>query len=276
MSKRDEILSALGDIEFLSSPAIGALDVMNNPDSSSDQISRALEIDPALTVNILRFANSAYFASPTKIHTVKEALVRLGVGTISRMLFLSAGSQISDYPVQGYGLPAGSLWESMISTAVASNLLAKTLKIRPPHYTFTAGLLHNIGKLVLGTYLEVDADPICKIVNEKNIPFDKAEQLVLGIDHAEVGATLLEQWSIPEELVHVVRWYLEPDLCPGDKMAVDLVHAASAISLMCGTGLGVDGLCYDVCSSSEERLGISVKDVEFVMCELQDEIHRLS
>jgi HD-like signal output (HDOD) protein len=276
MSKRDEILDALGDIEFLSTPAVGALDVMNNPDASPDDIGRVLEIDPALTLNLLRFANSAYFGCSTQIHTVREAVVRLGVNVISRMLLLSSTNQFSEQPLKGYGLPAGSLWDSMISTAVATDILAKNLKIRPPHYTFTAGLLRNVGKLVMGTYLEVDSDPICRLVADENISFDEAERRILGIDHAEVGGALLQKWGIPEEIVQTVRWYLDPDQCPGDKVAVDLVHAAGVISLMAGSGLGVDGLCYDVCKSSEERLGVTIHAVEMVLCNLPDEITRLT
>lgn len=270
MSKRDEILSALAEIQFLSSPAMGALDVMNNPDATPAQISRELEVDPALTLSILRFANSSYFGCASQVHTVRDAVVRLGVATISRMLFLSSARQFSTRPVLGYGLPAGSLWNNMVSTAVASDLLAKTLQIEAPHYTFTAGLLHNIGKLVLGTYLEVDCAPILQQVEQDNISFDQAERQILGIDHAEVGATLLRQWSVPEEIVDVVRWYLDPEQCPGDKVAVDLVHVAHALSLMAGTGLGIDGLCYNLCKSSERRLGVSVGTVELILSELHD------
>jgi HD-like signal output (HDOD) protein len=275
MSKRDEILCALEDIELLSSPAVGAMDVMNNPNASPDDIGRALTVDPALTVNLLRFANSAYFGCNYKVLTVKDAVVRLGVNVVSRMLLLTSSMQFSNRPVAGYGLEAGSLWDSMISTAVATDLLAKSLKIRPPAYAFTAGLLQNIGKLVLGSSLEVDAGPISELVIEKGIPFDEAERMVLGIDHAEVGAILLEKWSIPEEIVNAVRWSLDPDQCPGDKMVVDLVHAAGTLSMMAGAGLGVDGMGYAACQSTEERLGITDDVIEFVLGNLQDEVQKL-
>lgn len=276
MSRRDEILSALADIEFLSSPATTALQLMSDPNATPMEIGRALELDPALTTNILRFANSAYFGCSNKVLTVKDAVIRLGIAIISRMLFLSSAQQFSSKPVRGYGLAPGGLWDSMISTAVGTDLLAKTLGIRPPHYAFTVGLLHNIGKIVLGTYLEVDSRPICLMVEDENIPFDEAERIVLGIDHAEVGAALLSRWAIPKEIVHAVRWYLDPDQCSDDKVVVDLVHVANAISLMAGSGLGIDGLCYNMCESSQKRLGINAETIQLVLCDLSAEIQRLT
>jgi HD-like signal output (HDOD) protein len=275
MSKRDEILSALKEIQLLSSPAQGALQVMRRPDATPEEIEQVLSLDPALTANLLRFANSVYFGCRSQVYTVKEAVVRLGLNMVSRMLMLSCASQFSSLPVRGYGLREGSLWDSMLSTAVATDLLATSLQIKPPAFTFTAGLLSGIGKLVLGTYLEMESTPIWNLVEEENISFDEAERGLLGIDHAEVGAALLEQWFLPEELVQVVRWGLTPDLCPGDKVAVDLVHTASFISMMSGAGLGLAGLGYDINKSSGERLGLAVHTVEEVLSHVQDEVHHL-
>ena len=272
MDKREEILEALGEIEVLSTPVLSALQVLNNPDSTPDEIERVISVDPALTTTVLKFANSAYFGCSSKVHTVKEAAVRLGVGMISRMLYLSSSQSFSGRSLQGYGLSAGSLWDSMIAAAVATSLLEKHLGTKAPHYTFTAALLHNIGKLVMGNYLEVDADPICALTAQEELTFEQAEERILGINHAEVGAELLHRWSVPDEIVQVVRWHLDPEQCPGDKMAVDFVHVASTIAKLAGHGLGIDGLCYDVSRACEKRLGITSTVIEKVLCELPDEL----
>jgi len=272
MNRRNEILSGLKNIERLNSPATGALQLIKDPNVSHDKVARVLKLDPALTASVLRFANSAYFGCSREIHTVKEAIVRLGMNTITRMLFLSSAKQFSVRPVQGYDLAPGVLWNSMISTAVGTDILADDLRIEAPPCTFTAGLLHNIGKLVLGTYLEVDAEPILDTARKQNIPFDEAERQVLGTDHAEVGAELLRQWHLPDSIVNAVRWYHDPDSCPGDRTAVDLIHVADIITMMAGSGLGIDGLQYDVCKGSEQRLEITIQIVERTLCRLQDKV----
>ncbi len=276
MSKRDEILDSLGGIKFLSSSALGAMNVMKDPDASFEEVGRAIEVDPAMTTNVLRFANSAYFGCSCAIHTVREAVVRLGVNKISRMLLLTSTRQFTTRESRGYGLPSGSPWDTMISSAVSTDVLAKVLKIRSPSYTFTAGLLHNIGKMVLGDNLGIDPEPMYKMVEDEKIPFNEAEKNILGIDHVEVAAALLEKWSIPKDIVKTVRWCLEPDQCPGDKLAVDLVHASNVISLMASNWLGVDRLKYQVCDSSEKRLGVREDTGEQVLSFLNDEILRLT
>jgi HD-like signal output (HDOD) protein len=276
MSKRDEILSSLDDIKFLSTSTMGAMKVMKDPEASYEEIGRAIEVDPAMTTNVLRFANSAYFACSCEIHTVREAVVRLGVNKISRMLLLTSTRQFTTVENKGYGLPVGNPWDTMISSAVTTDVLANVLNIRPPNYTFTAGLLQNIGKMVLGNNLNIDPEPIHCLVENEGISFGQAEREILGVDHVEVSSVLLEKWGIPGDIVQTVRWCLEPDECPGSKVAVDLVHAANVISLMASNWLGVDRLGYRVCDSSEERLGVQEDTGDLVLGHLNDEILRLT
>jgi putative nucleotidyltransferase with HDIG domain len=275
MSRRNDILEALKEIKLLSSPAIGAMQVVNNPNSNSDEVSRVLELDPALTTSVLRFANSAYFGCSREIYSVREAVVRLGMKTIARMLYMSEASQWAQCPVKGYDLAPKMLWNHLISSAVATEILAKTIGVRAPNAAFTAALLQDIGKLVMGSYLEVDAGPILELAVHEKISFDEAEFQVLGINHAEVGAELLKLWNLPSVIVDAVRWHHDPESCPGEKLTVDLIHMADVISMMAGVGLGVDGLNYTVCPASERRLGMNIKIVEKTLCELQDETSKL-
>jgi len=253
-----------------------AMQWLHNPLVGAEELEKTLSIDPALTANLLRFANSPYFGSRHQVATVRDAVVRLGVHMVSRMLTLSCASQFAELPIRGYELPPGKLWDSMLYTAVTTDLLAKSIRIKPPPFTFTAGLLSGIGKLILGTYLEVEPTPIRRLVEERTISFDEAERQLLGIDHAEVGAALLEHWALPPELVQAVRWTLDPNQHPDRKTAVDYVHVASFISMMAGAGVGVDGLNYDVCDSSMERLGLTQKIVDEVFAELPHAVQKLA
>lgn len=272
MNKRSEILNALDSIETLTSPAVEALNVLSDENVNQAKLVRTLQLDPALTTNLLRFANSAFFGFSRSIHSVNEAVVRLGMRSIRRMVYLSMASGVAQRAVKGYELAPRVLWTHLISSAVCTEILAKKTERKPCETAFTAALLHDIGKLVLGHYLEVDAKPILELAHKERIPFDQAETEILGINHAEVGAELLKRWKLPEVIVEAVRWHHEPDQLSGDRTTVDEVHIADAISLMAGTGLGIDGLSYTVNPKSEKNTGITLLIVEQVLCELQDEV----
>lgn len=277
MARREEILEALQGIELLSSPAMGALQLVDDPDVDSARLGQAIEVDPALTANVLRFANSAYFGGRSEVNTVRDALVRLGMKTISRMLYMSVGSQLAPQEVQGYDMEPGALWDHMVSAAVATELLARELKIQAPAQAFTAALLHDIGKLVLGTNLHVDVVPILDLAEQMDIPFQEAETRLLGINHAEVGAELMRVWNLPESLSEAIGWHLNPNEYPGeDKLLVDLLHAANAITMLHGVGLGIDGFHYELCKDTAARLHLTEEVIEQVLCQLDDEVEKLT
>lgn len=275
MDKRTEILAALDSIEHLTTPAIEALNVLNDENVDQAKLVRTLQLDPALTTNLLRFANSAFFGFSRSIHSVNEAVVRLGMRAIRRMVYLSMASGVAQRSVAGYELAPQVLWKHLISSAVCTEILAQKTERPPCDTAFTAALLHDIGKLVLGHYLAVDAQPILELAHKEHIPFNQAETMILGIDHAEVGAELLRRWKLPQVIIDAVRWHHDPENVEGDKTTVDAVHISDTICFMAGTGLGIDGLSYTVCHESEKRTGITLRIVEQILCELQDEVAKI-
>jgi len=176
-------------------------------------------------------------------------------------------------PVAGYDLSGGDLWDHLVGTAIGSIKLAQTLGLEVPGYTFTAALTHDVGKLVLGTFVEVNAELIRALAYEEKMPFEEAEQKVLGIDHAEVGARLLEHWNLPEYLVEVVRWHHQPEKCRGtDPRAANVVHVANVLCLMAGVGAGLDALSYRPSSHSMEQLGMEIMLLDDIVYDILNEL----
>lgn len=130
--------------------------------------------------------------------------------------------------VPGYGLGRGELWRHAVAVSVISENLSKGLDLPVPEETFTAALLHDVGKLVLGGMVHADLARIEGAL-ARGVSFENAEREVLGLDHAEAGAEILERWSIPEGLVSAVRWHHAPDRSPGH-------------DVMLGIGTGREGL----------------------------------
>ena len=267
MSRREQILDRISTIPAIPTAATRVIGLLQDPEVDINDVMEAIEYDPGLTSNVLRLANSAYFAGPRTIDSLRDAIVLLGMSRVFQLVITSAIIPIARQEVRGYDLPPGKLLEHCIAVAIACEELAGELNLKPPVSTFTAGLLHDVGKIVLSTFLEVDVAPIIEIAFRDGVSFEKAEAAVLGIDHAEVGAALLETWKLPSGIVEVVRYHHQPRPIEGDTLVVDLVHVADHLCIESGLGTGgVDGLNYAPCPESTARLAIKPTAVEAVVC----------
>lgn len=266
MSTRDDILENVRMVPSLPMTTSRVLELAQSPHSLIADLQREVELDPGLASNILRLANSAYFRGASPIASVRDALVRLGTKRVSQLVLTTSVVPIARPAVRGYGLPAGGLLRHSAATAIAAERLAVAVGVEAPDFTYTAGLLHDLGKIVMGTYLEIDSEPILKLAFDEGISFEQAELRVLGVDHAEVGATLLETWEIPSSVVDVVRWHHLPESFPeGDKTVVDLVHVADHMARLSGTAAEADGLNYELSGDSVKRLQVTPAVTERVV-----------
>jgi len=269
MSQREEILARVSTISSLPTSATQMLALANNPDAQIDDVQRTVEYDPGLVTNLLRLANSAYFGTGGAINSVREAVVRLGFKRVFQIAMTSAVAPIAQKEIRGYDLPRNGLLRHSAATALAVEYLPKRLSMRVPDATYTAGLLHDLGKIVLGTYLEISSAPIVIKAYRESISFEIAEQMVLGTDHAEVGAALLEYWKLPRVVIDSVRWHHDPNKYPHeDKTVVDLVHLGEHVARICGTSSSTDGMNYSVCVESLDRLGVVPDVLELVAADV--------
>jgi putative nucleotidyltransferase with HDIG domain len=195
---------------------------------------------------------------------VRDAVVRLGTNRIFHLVLTSVVRPLSQRPIKGYDLSAGDLFKHAAAVAVGAEQVAKALGLKTPDMAFTAGLLHDLGKLILGTFIEVDLAAIRRLAFEQGLSFQRAERQVLGLDHAEAGAALLKAWNLPTSVVTAVCWHHEPQSCPDDTSIVDLVHVADSITLSIGIGAGMDGLNYEPSKEVTERLRLTAEVAEVI------------
>jgi len=276
MSRREEILTVINKVPALPTIAVEIQNMLRNEDVDFRMLAEKIKYDPGLTANILNLANSAYFGFMRPVNSIADAIVLMGTKRVYELIVAESIAPIILRSVKGYVLSPGQLWQHSVAVAVASEQLVKKVGIRAPEYVFTAGLLHNVGKIVLGTFVEIEAEPILKLAAKDDISFDEAEQAVLGIDHAEVGSILLKKWHLPEHFVEVARYHHIPDKKPKDNILVDLVHAADALVMMAGIGIGADELHYRVDQSVMDRLGINKTVAEIVIADTMESLENLT
>lgn len=268
VSLREDIIARAKSLPSMPAPIMRIMSYLGRPDADMNVLASLIEYDPVLTVNVLRMANSSFFGGGGAVGSVRDALFRLGTRRLLQLVIASGVTPVARGPVKGYGLEEGDLLRFSIAVGVAAELIAVQLGLAIPDHTFTAGLLCSFGKLVLGAFLEVDAAPVIELASKEGISFEHAERRILGIDHAELGALLLEHWEMPGPIVTCVRWHLDPCSSPATDPAMDLVHLGHILASMAGVSLGVDGLLYEVCRASFDRLGVTPQAVSATLEQL--------
>ncbi len=262
-TKKLDILAKVKSFPSIPGAAKKLLKLLDNPDTTAAQIVQILRCDPGLTANLLKLTNSAYFGLPCQVGSVNHAIVLLGWKRLIQLVMASCVNAVMDKSVPGYDLPAGELWRHSIAVSVAAEDLVKELKISASEKIFTAALLHDVGKLVLGGFVKEDLEKI-ETEASRGISFEVAERIVLGTDHAEIGAQILKNWSFPPALVNAVRWHHDPDSAGKPDTLADIVHVANILCLMIGIGVGREGLCYKPSPLATKRLGLRTNDLEMV------------
>ena len=273
--KKREIISKMKSFPSMSGIAAKVLKLLDDPDSSAGQVEQLLKQDPSLTANLLKLTNSAYFGIPSKVGSVRHAIAMLGWKRLSKLVMAACVSAITDRKIPGYDLPPGVLWQHSVAVSVTAEGLMRELKVAESDEIFTAALLHDLGKLILGGFVEKELKEIEKVA-ARGIPFQMAEQEVLGTDHAEIGALMLESWSFPPNLVSAVRWHHDPDSAPETSSMTDIVHVANVLCLMIGIGIGVEGLHYEPSVSATKRLGIKPTQLELIASQTLEWVKELA
>ena len=273
--KAQNIVEAVKSFPGMPGAAVKLLGLLDDPAMRVSQIEEILRQDPGLTANVLRLANSAYFGIPSKIGSIRQAVILLGLKRLIQMVIAACVSAIMDKPVPGYDLPPGELWRHSIAVSVAAEGLVKVLKIDAAEEIFTAALLHDVGKMVLGEYVKDDFSKIEAAVSQ-GMSFEKAETVALGTNHADVGGRILIRWSLPAEIVNAVQWHHEPEAAEQASTMLDIVHVANFLSIMIGIGIGRDGLQHQPSVEVSERLGLEAAHLEKVASQTTQWVAELS
>jgi len=249
--------------------------LLDAEDSAAEDYEQAFQVDAALTAGLLRLANSPYFGCRAEIFSVRQAVALLGTERIRKLVLSAAFQRVLPERLPGYGVDAAAFWTHCVAVGAIGESLARALKpSRPeidPKVVFTAGLLHDVGKLVLCTFVEREADGVFALIDRDSATFVDAESRVLGVNHPEAGALVVGTWGLPEEFVAVARYHHQPDAAPEAlQWIVDAVHAGDALAYLFGYGTDAGELAREVSPGAARRLGLKTRQLEEIACETQE------
>ncbi len=242
------------------------MQMVNDPNVDPKVVAEEISKDQAMTANILKLSNSAFFNKGKEITSVDRAIVTLGIKEVKDIIMVVAAKPILDKAIMGYDLAKGALWEQGLLVATLAKKIALLKKRKDiADVVFTGGIIHNIGKIVLALFVQSTHKDILQTVIENSVTFNQAEKDVMGYSHVEVGEKVVENWNFPTVLKSIVRYYQEPESAPEEHaFEVATVHVANMLSIMAGVGVGVDGLHYEISEAAVKTLGLNNNALEAI------------
>jgi putative nucleotidyltransferase with HDIG domain len=238
--------------------------VLSSPMFSVEACVDSIRYDQALTLETLKFANAASEGVNREITSIREAVVRLGGGRILKEILARHLKKTLNEPLAAYGYGELELWRHSVAAASAAEALGAHIPSGAGGLSFTAALLHDVGKLILArTAPRREMEAIWKKVSVENCTCEQAEKTVLGFSHAEVGAEILTAWNMPESIVSAVRNHHAETAAVLDPMT-DVVMVANLVARSIGEGVGYEGLSVGIDAAVGRRMGLTKEIFEGV------------
>ncbi|MFZ5994778.1 MAG: HDOD domain-containing protein [Thermodesulfobacteriota bacterium] len=231
-----KVLKSIDQLPPLPEVSQKVLQLVNDPGSSASDIVAVVRHDQSITANVLRLCNSAYFGLKRRVDSLVQAVVLIGQNQLAELVMISSCIHLFRNEHKGYNMKKGELWRHAIACALLSQIILKKMGSAPDHGLYTAALLHDIGKVVLDNHMKNKYQQVISRIQEANVPFHVAEQETLGIDHAEVGAQIMESWNLPDNIVRGIRTHHRPEAGPGVKNFGSTIHLCDLLSLHEGIG----------------------------------------
>jgi len=227
-------IQKLGGLPTLPQVVDKIMSMIDRPETSAEDLGRLIEKDQVLSAKVLQLANSPFYGFPARIASVSHAVIVLGLNVVKG---LTLGATVFDM-MKVAGMD--QLWRHSLGVAMMAHILANRLGHKNPEELFVAGLLHDLGKVVVSVKLPEIASKIEDAVRERDMYMRDAEQEILGLTHAEVAGWLATAWHLPTVLKEPIMYHHQPMLAKGAPMQTAIVHVADVLVKAMGCGSSGD------------------------------------
>ena len=260
----EEIKKTISDGIPTSSHIVGEIiKTIYDTSSSAVDLAEIIERDPPLTAKILKVANSVYYAPVTKITSLQRSVVVLGFDTIKELVTAITLVHSFFQPGAEDDIDRTGLWIHSVGTAKAAQLISNLRGIERPDVTYTIGLLHDIGKIILALSFPKQYAKVIMYAQQNNLRIIQAEQRLLNIDHCMIGKILCDIWELPDELRTAILYHHNPvDVPDGESILARLVHIGDYMTRKAGIGNPGDSVEYEPDDGAFDIFGGSQKEIK--------------
>jgi len=250
----DDIVRKLQDLPSLPVVVMELLSAIDQEEVDISVLAKKVSHDQALTAKTLRLANSSLYGLQVKMTTIQQAITFLGFQTTRNLITAAA---VTGCFAQGQcpGFNDKAFWRHSIATAACCRVIARRIKFSQD-YAFTAGLLHDIGRLVLVSTFPVEYQAVVAHQRQHDVGVLEAERAVMGVDHVDAGIALSEHWNFSDTMRMAISYHHHPD-APGAGKLAAIVHVANAIVHALDVAGDEEELVPTVSSSAWTALGLN-------------------
>jgi putative nucleotidyltransferase with HDIG domain len=239
------------------------LAVIENPKISLTEVGNFIQSDPVLTSRVLKMVNSPIYGFPGRISAVQQALILLGLNVVRGLLLGVSVFEVMQKSMVG-------LWEHSLGCAITARIIAKKKNIPEPEEISIAGLLHDIGKVVMILRYKEEYEEVVRESETKDLLIIDAEKSVFDITHADSGSWIAKKWNFPHSLVEIIEYHHKPNLSKSLPMQTAIVHLADLLTRSVGFGFSGDNHVPAVNPAAWELLNLSDADLRDIFDEMAE------
>jgi putative nucleotidyltransferase with HDIG domain len=239
--------------------------IIEKPRVTLDEISHFVSNDPALTTKVLKMVNSAAYGFPGRISSVSHAIMLLGLNVVKGLLLGISVFEIMEKVMSG-------LWNHSLACAVASRMIAEKKGVKDPEEISIAGLLHDLGKVILILEFQAQYEKAMQESLQKGLIIYESERLFFSNAHSDIGMWLAEKWRFPKNLVEVIAYHHNPVLSKAAPLETAIVHFSDVLIRARGVGFAGDPFAPALHPAVFDMLNLSEQDIKDVLVRVEESI----
>jgi len=270
---QSRIIKSIKDLPPMPQVVIKIQGLISDLNSDITDLAEIIESDQAVAAKVLKMANSAYYGMSGKISSIHQASVLLGYQVLGEIVTMAGVVGILSGSMPGYGYDAQELWKHSLSAALSAKMIAAIKNKDLMHEAHTAGLIHDVGKIILDRYILENMDQISVYMVQEEKSFLDAERFIFGFDHAEIASEVCRAWKIPEKISLAISCHHQPSYSCGDELSY-VLHLADHIAAKSGASYDEDEAFAELETGTLEFIGIGRDEIRDIMLQVLEAIEQ--
>jgi len=268
---KSRIIQSIKDLPPMPQVVIKIQHLISDLNSDITDLAEIIESDQAVAAKVLKMANSAYYGMSGKISSIHQASVLLGYQTLGEIVTMAGVVGILSGSMPGYGYDSQELWKHSLAVAFSAKKIAETKSKDLIQEAHTAGLIHDVGKIILDRYILEHMDQISVYMVQEEKSFLDAERYIFGFDHAEIASAVCRTWKIPEKITLAIGCHHQPSISNGDELSY-VLHLADHTAAKSGISYDEDEAFNELESGTVDFIGIKQQEISGIMLQVLEAV----
>jgi len=272
---KERVLAGIKDLPPMPQVVMEIHNQLSGENINTKKISDSIETDQAIASKVLRLANSAYYGMSGRISSIQSALTLMGLRGLLEAVAMAGSQKLLTGRLPGYGYEAEDLWRHSLAVAYGCKILAHSKDPGISDTAHLAGLIHDVGKLVLDKFVAEEKTEIEAFMQSEQKTFLDAEAHFFGYSHARVAREVCKKWKFPEVISNAINWHHKPSGSNRDLLSY-ILHMADQLATSIGIGYDSDDLLYQLEEGTMDFLGLKRSDLGDLVSKITESLEKVT